>query len=141
MPRSFTRLVIPLLRPGFFACIVLLVMLSWLPSTAMVRTGADGHIEHATAYFLTATIMALAYREAPRLGVQFVLLVTLAAVMEVGQAYVPGRTSSVLDFAASSAGVAAGSLLMSIARSRVLNWLGIDGDLNVFTTRTQKHRS
>jgi hypothetical protein len=124
MPRSLTRLIVPLLRPAFFACILLLVMLSWLPSTAMVRTGADGHIEHATAYFLTASIMALAYRESPRLLVQFVLLVTLAAVMEAGQAYVPGRTSSVLDFAASSAGVAAGGLLMWFARPRITGYLG-----------------
>ena len=115
-----------LLRAAFFACIALLVALSWLPSSAMVRTGISGHLEHAVAYFGTAIAMGLAYRQAPRLAVQFALLVALAAILEAGQLYAPGRNSSFLDFAASSTGVAVGALLMRAARPTILSCLGFD---------------
>jgi VanZ family protein len=126
MPRKSVDLRVFLLRAAFFACIALLVALSWLPGSAMVRTGISGRIEHAVAYFGTAFIMGLAYRDAPRLLVQFALLVALAAILEVGQLYVPGRTSAFLDFAASSTGVAAGGLLMRAARPGILSYLGFD---------------
>jgi len=114
------------LRLAFFASIVLLVVLSWLPGSEMVRTGAGGHLEHATAYFLTAIIMGLANREAPPLFVQSLLLVVLAAILEVGQLFVPGRTAAFLDFAASSTGAAIGGLVIWSVRSRMLSYLGLD---------------
>jgi VanZ family protein len=104
------------LRAAFAACIVLLVALSWLPTTMMTRTDIGGFAEHFTAYLGTAIIMGLAYQKTPQLFVQFVLLVALAAILEVGQLYSPGRHSSVLDFAASTTGVALGGLLMWSAR-------------------------
>ena len=113
MPREyFAKHVSFALRAAFAACIVLLVALSWLPAPMMTRTDIGGFAEHFTAYLGTAIIMGLAYRERPRLFVQFVLLVALAAILEVGQLYSPGRHSSVLDFAASTSGVAFGGLLM-----------------------------
>lgn len=125
MPRNYVGLCVPLLRPAFFVCIALLVLLSWLPGTAMVRTGIGGHVEHATAYFLTTVTMALAYRETPRLFVQSLLLVALAAILEAGQLVVPGRSSAFLDFAASSSGVAVGGALMWTARPSLLSRLGL----------------
>jgi VanZ family protein len=116
-----------LLRAAFFACIALLVALSWLPSSAMVRTGISGHLEHAVAYFGTAIAMGLAYRQAPRLPVQFALLVVLAAILEAGQLYAPDRNSSFLDFAASSTGVAVGALLMRATRPTILRACGCFG--------------
>lgn len=113
------------LRVAFFACIALLVVLSWLPASEMVRTGISGRMEHGVAYFGTTVIMGLAYREAPRLLVQFALLVALAAILELGQLQVPGRHSAFLDFASSSTGVALGGLLMWRARARILGWLGL----------------
>ena len=126
MLRNYVGLCVLLLRAAFFACIVLLVVLSWLPGSAMVRTGAGGRLEHATAYFLTAIIMGLAYRATPRLLVQVLLIVALAAILEVGQLYVPDRTSALLDFAASSAGATLGGCLMWSVRARMLSYLGID---------------
>jgi hypothetical protein len=116
MPRKHVGLCVVALRPAFFACLVLLVLLSWLPGDAMVRTGIGGQVEHA---------MALAYREWPRLHVQTLLLVVLAGILEVGQLYVPGRSSAFLDFAASSAGVIIGGLLMWLVRPRVLIYLAL----------------
>jgi VanZ family protein len=126
MNRKSIALRVVLLRVAFFACIALLVVLSWLPGSEMIRTGIGGRIEHGVAYFGTAFIMGLSYREAPRLVLQVALLVALAAILEVGQLYVPGRHSSVLDFAASSTGVALAGLLMAAARPRLLSGLGLD---------------
>ncbi len=126
MSRKYAGLCAMALRLAFFACIVLLVALSWLPGDAMVRTGIGGRVEHAMAYVGTAIIMALAYRERPRLRIQTLLLVGLGAILEVGQLYVPGRTSACLDFAASSIGAIIGGLLMWSARARILGFLGLD---------------
>lgn len=126
MTRNPIALNVVLLRIAFFACLALLVILSWLPASEMVRTGISGRIEHGVAYFGTAAVMALAYRETPRLLVQVALLVALAAVLEVGQLYVPGRNSAFLDFASSSTGAALAGLLMAAARPRLLRVLGPD---------------
>jgi hypothetical protein len=126
MSRKYAGLCAMALRSAFFACIVLLVALSWLPGNVMVRTGVDGHAEHTVAYLGTAIIMALAYRDRPRLRIQTLLLVALAGILEVGQLYLPGRTSAFLDFAASSTGAIIGGLLMGAARPRILGFLGLD---------------
>lgn len=125
MSRKYAGLVVMAAPPAFFACIVALVLLSWLPGDEMVRTGANGRAEHAIAYFGTAVTMALAYRERPRLLVQFFLLVVLAGILEAGQLYAPGRTAALLDFASSSAGAAVGGLLMWAGRPRILSCLGL----------------
>jgi len=125
IPRKYTGLCVVALRLAFFACLVVLVLLSWLPGDAMVRTGIGGQVEHTVAYFGTAVIMALAYRERPRLRLQVLLLVVLAGILEVGQLYVPGRSFAVFDFAASSAGAIIGGLLMWSVRPRVLIYLGV----------------
>ncbi|WP_428674659.1 hypothetical protein [Reyranella sp.] len=113
-------------RPAFFACVAALVLLSWLPGDEMVRTGANGRAEHAVAYFGTVVMMALAYRERPRLLVQTILLVALAGILEAGQLYAPGRTAALFDFASSSAGAGLGGLLMWALRPRLLNFAGLD---------------
>jgi len=125
MPRKYAGLFAMALRLGFFACIVLLVALSWLPGNEMVRTGVGGRIEHVVAYFGTAIIMALAYRERPRLLIQTLLLAALAGILEVGQLYVPGRTSAFLDVTASSTGAVLGGLSMWALRPRLLGYTGL----------------
>lgn len=115
-----------ILRPAFFACITMLVALSWLPGDEVVRTGVSGRGEHVIAYFGTAVIMALAYRERLGLRIQALLLVVLAGILEVGQLFAPGRTPAILDFAASSAGAVLGGLAMVSIRPRALAWLGLD---------------
>ena len=123
---NYAELVSFVLRVAFAICIILLVALSWLPDTTMVRTGVDGRAEHFSAYLCTATVMGLAYRKSPTLLVQFVILVALAAILEIGQLYAPGRHPSFLDFAASSGGVAIGGLLMRLVRRRIVSWFGLD---------------
>lgn len=98
------------LRLAGWLCIGVLVVLSWIPSDWEARTSLPGQIEHAIAYCGTAAIFAFAYQDAPRWRL-IAGFVALAGVLEVGQLWVPGRTSQVIDFAASSIGAIAGVFL------------------------------
>jgi len=71
-------------------------------------------------------MMALAYRERPRLLVQTLLLVTLAGLLEAGQLYAAGRTAALFDFASSSVGAGLGGIIMWALRPRLLGYAGLD---------------
>jgi len=126
-PRKYTGPCALLFRATFFGCIVLCVALAWLPSSVMIRSGVGGRIEHAAAYLGLAIIMSLAHRDRPRLLIQFLFLIAVAAILELGQLYSSDRQSSFLDFAASCTGAAIGGLLMWLVRARILNYLGLAG--------------
>ena len=113
------------LRTAFFACIIALATLAWLPEKLMTRTVLGGHAEHFIAYLGTTIIMGLTFRKSPRLAAQCVLLIMYAAILEAGQLYSPGRHASFQDLAFSSAGVVIGGLVLWMARSRMLSWLKI----------------
>ena len=98
------------LRIAGWLCIGVLAVLSWIPREWEARTSLPGQIEHAIAYCGTAAIFAFAYQDARRWRL-ITALVALAGVLEVGQLWVPGRTSQVIDFAASSIGAIAGVFL------------------------------
>ena len=85
-------------------------VLSWIPREFEARTGLSGLIEHAIAYCGTAAIFAFAYQDAYRWRM-IAGFVALAGVLEAGQLLVPGRTSPVTGFAASSVGAIAGVFL------------------------------
>ena len=103
-------------------CVGLLVWLSWIPAGLEIRTGMAGQIEHAIAYCGTGAILAFAYQE-PRRWRIAAGLVALAGILEVGQLWVPGRTSQVIDFAASSAGAVLGVVIGRAAIGALVNWL------------------
>jgi VanZ family protein len=98
-----------------WTCLVLLAVLSWLPAEAMIRTGINGRIEHFIAYMGTMLVVGAAH--GLRLGLfrLLAMLIAYAAVLELGQLYVPGRHSSVFDFAASASGVVAGAIAFQLA--------------------------
>jgi len=70
-------------------------------------------------------MMALAYREKPRLHVQTLLLVALAGILEAVQLYAPGRTAALFDFASSGADAALWGLVMWALRDRLLGYAGL----------------
>jgi VanZ family protein len=125
MAKEFERPLLVLLRAVFIGCIIVLAILALLPGTLVTRTMLGGHSEHFIAYLVTAISMGLAFQKSPRLVAQCVLLIIYAAVLEMGQIYSPGRHATFQDLAYSVAGVAAGTLLLSMARARVLSWLGL----------------
>jgi VanZ family protein len=126
MPRKTEKPLSVLFRAWFFGCLFILALLAWLPGAIMTRTMLGTHSEHFVAYLGTAISMGLAFHRSPRLTTQCVLLVVYAAILEAGQLYSPGRHASFNDLAYSVAGVVAGTLLLSMVRPRVLNWLGLD---------------
>lgn len=98
------------LRIAGWLCIGVLVLLSWIPREWEARTGLPGLIEHAIAYCGTAAIFAFAYQDAKRWRM-IVAFIALAGVLEVGQLWVPGRSSQVAGFTASSVGAITGVFL------------------------------
>ncbi|KQP60696.1 hypothetical protein ASF41_22925 [Methylobacterium sp. Leaf111] len=103
-------------------CVGLLVWLSWIPANLEIRTGMAGQIEHAIAYCGTGAIVAFGYQE-PRRWRIAAGLVVLAGILEIGQLWVPGRTSKFIDFAASSGGAVAGVLIGRAAISALIGWM------------------
>ena len=102
-------------------CVGLLVWLSWIPADLQIRTGIAGQIEHAIAYCGTGVILAFAYQELRRWRIAAGLVV-LAGILEIGQLWVPGRTSQPIDFAASSVGAVVGVLIGRAAISALVGW-------------------
>jgi hypothetical protein len=101
-------------RPAAWACIVALGVLSLLPKDEMLRTGADGRIEHFIAYAGTMLVAAIGYGARVGLLRLALLLVPYAGVLELLQNFSPGRTPSIFDFLASSAGAIASAILIRI---------------------------
>jgi VanZ family protein len=84
----------------------------------MVRTGASEQLEHFVAYLGTGAVAMIGY--GPRVSALLItgLLCGYAALLEIGQIWVPGRHSRFIDFAVSAAGVAAGVVLIRLWRGR-----------------------
>ena len=90
--------------------IAVLGVASWLPAEEMIRTGADGRLEHAAAYLISGLAVFTAYPR--RLKWLIAILMTCyAGILEFGQLWVPGRHAGILDWAASSGGVLCALLL------------------------------
>ena len=105
-----------LLRLTAWAAVVLLVVLSLIPKELEVRTNLVGTHEHAIAYALTSTIVAVAYPAVRRLWI-VVALFALSGILELLQNFIPGRNPEIAGAAFSSVGAATGVLLMSIVAS------------------------
>ena len=106
-------------RVAFLGCITALATLAWLPANMMERTALGGQAEHLTAYLGATILMGLAYPSQARLAAQSILLISYAAILEIGQLVAPGRHASFADFAFSATGVAIGGLCLWIARARL----------------------
>ncbi len=110
------------LKATGWLCVGLLVWLSWIPAELEIRTGMAGQIEHAIVYCGTGAIFAFAYQEPRRWRIALGLVV-LACVLEIGQLWVPGRTSQFIDFAGSGAGAVVGVLMGRAVVSALIGWV------------------
>jgi len=90
--------------------IVVLGVASWLPAEEMIRTGADGRLEHAAAYLISGLAVFTAYPRRSKWLIA-VLMVGYAGILEFGQLWIPGRHAQILDWAASSGGLVCALLL------------------------------
>ena len=105
-----------------WSSIAVLGVASWLPGDEMIRTGADGRLEHAAAYLISGLAVFTAYPR--RLKWLIAILMTCyAGILEFGQLFAPGRHAAILDWAASSGGVLC-ALLLYNAYQRVYASVG-----------------
>ncbi len=116
-----------LLKLAAWGCVIALVLLSEWPGRELVRTdiaklGYGKQLEHVIAYFGATTIIGLAYQARLSRLTLVLVLVPFAALLEIGQLYVPDRGASVIDFAASTTGIVAAALLLPLGW-RVLTWV------------------
>ena len=98
------------------AAVVLLVVLSLIPKELEVRTSLAGTHEHAIAYALTSTIVAVAYPAVRRLWI-VVALFALSGILELLQNFIPGRNPEIAGAVFSGVGAATGGLLVSVVAS------------------------
>jgi VanZ family protein len=107
----------------FFAATVLalagVLYGSLVPGHLRPRSGLDGHIEHILAYLVLGLVLMAFVESYAMLTVMLVLLLILAAVMELLQKWIPGRSCRLTHFLASCAGggaaviIGAGKLVFS----------------------------
>jgi hypothetical protein len=100
------------LRLAAWGCVGALRVLALLPGEEMVRTGLDNRVEHFIAYAGTMLVAGLAYEHWTGLGRVALALVAYAALLELAQNFSPGRHPNLIDFLASSCGVAASFLAL-----------------------------
>ena len=93
-----------LIRFAAWTTLPILIWLSLVPKEEMVRTGADGRIEHFVAYAGTMTLFALGYGRRVGIARIAVVLVAYAIVLELAQEFAPGRTPTIADFVAGALG-------------------------------------
>jgi VanZ family protein len=95
-------------------CVILLAVLSLLPTQQMVRTGLPGRLEHFVAYAGSAAI-AMAGYGASRGGMQIIGgFWVYAGILEYLQHFSPGRHPSTADFVASALGALCGGLAIAL---------------------------
>lgn len=94
---------------------------SLVPGWLRPRTGIDGHIEHALAYVVLGLSLLLFLAGPDDLLLMLAALVALAAVMELAQHFIPGRSCRFSHFLASCAG----SVLSALAGAVLLPALSL----------------
>ena len=85
-----------------------IAILSLVPIQFRPHLLAVGQFEHFACYFATAVAFALAWKDRRTLILVLASLSLLAAAMEIGQFWVPGRTPRISDWLAGSLGAMAG---------------------------------
>jgi len=109
-----------------YLAVAFLIVTSLVPGSARPHTGAPGQGEHLVAYFLTGALFGLRSTSRASLLKIALVLVIGAGVLETAQLWVPGRTSQIGDFVASSIGtllgLAAGATLRPVYL-RILNFV------------------
>jgi VanZ family protein len=98
-----------LLKIAAMGAILALAVLSLLPGAARPHTGASGNLEHLLAYTGAAALLVLAFPVA-RSWRAAAALAVMAAVLEILQLWIPGRSAGLDNWAFSSLGAGLGAL-------------------------------
>lgn len=106
-------------RAGAWACVVVIAYLSLVPHNMEIRTPLPGGLEHAIAYAGAGALMKLGY---PRRTFWLIAsgFFAYSSVLEVLQAFVPGRHSEIEGALWSGSG----ALLGACATAYLFRWTG-----------------
>lgn len=99
------------LRVLFLLGAAVVAVLSLLPAHDLPKVAVSDKIEHAGSYFVLAILGGLGLRERRSLLFLFILLCAMGGVIELLQAFSPGRSPDVFDALANATGAAAGILV------------------------------
>jgi VanZ family protein len=83
-------------RAVAWALLISIVVMTVVPPSLRVVTGAPHNVEHAMIFLITGAAFGLGYEL--RLNVMYAAAVVLCACLEVVQLAVPGRHARVSDF-------------------------------------------
>ncbi len=99
------------IRVLFGLAVTVVAVLSLLPAHDLPNVAASDKIEHAGAYFVLAILGGLGLRERRGLLFLFIFLCAMGGVIELLQAFSPGRSPDVFDALPNATGAAAGILV------------------------------
>ena len=102
--RTITRML-------FLLATAAVAVLSLLPQRDLPKVAVSDKLEHVLAYFVLAVLGSFGFRERRSLLYLFVLLCAMGGIIEVLQAFSPGRSPDVADAIADGAGAATGVLI------------------------------
>lgn len=94
---------------------VMIVVLSLLPAQARPHTGVGGEYEHWIAYALVGGAFAAGYFAVRARLFAGAALTASAAILEILQSLIPGRTPELAGFLAGSLGAWSGIFLVALA--------------------------
>src|SRR5215510_14348155 len=103
-PRRIARIL-------FLLAALAVSILSLLPQRDLPKVGVSDKLEHLLSYFVLAILGSFAFRGRRGLLLLFVVLCAMGGLIELLQAFSPGRSPDVVDALADGAGAAAGVLI------------------------------
>jgi VanZ family protein len=111
-------------QPGKIASVRVVVWLavgsaivtSVLPGDLRPQLTDIDYLEHFAAYFVIGGLFGIAYPRPRQLAAGAIMLVMCSGALEIVQHWIPDRTASIGDFAASAAGAGTGLILACITR-------------------------
>lgn len=95
-----------LCRAGFAVSILAIIVLSLLPGDDLPDFDLSDKIGHFIAYAEISLLGILGYRA--RTGTVLAAVAALGGVLEIGQMYVPSRSTDIADFAVNCLGILTG---------------------------------
>ena len=104
-------------RGAAWLLLLAVIALSVVPPALRPETAAPHKLEHFGAFFVTGLAFGLGYSRRPlpvALG-----LVAFCGLIEIAQAFVPGRHARVADFLVDAMAAAAGVILAALAARRL----------------------
>ena len=108
-------------RPLFILAILVVSVLSLLPSRDLPEVDLSDKFVHVIAYFGLAILGSFVFRAQRSFLLLFVLLCAMGGVIELLQAFSPGRTPDVVDALANGAGAAVG-VVIGVAFAFLWRW-------------------